>query len=130
MTEHDFLNVKGGFWEKLQFIILDSIRFFLRRLGPFGGFIICVFLFLDKWALPNTKDALIQKYILNVDKLPQYLPRDIARTIIDLLLIIATVLIVIIFRLREKKLLLEMQRIGEEKTRLQEGGLGPLEHSN
>ena len=82
------------------------------------------------WASNETKDKLIQKYVLGIDKMPQWFSQGEVCFIISLFLIVGSVMIIIIFRRREKKLIAEMKRMAKEKTGLQERGLGPLEHSS
>lgn len=121
---------KMGFWEQLQYIVLDSVRLFLQRLGPVGAFLLIIIYVINSWASDQTKDKLIRKYILGADKYGEWISHAQARTILEFLLIVGCVLIIVIFRRREKKLWDEISRITAERNALQEGGLGPLEHSD
>jgi len=129
MDDTDQRTVKLSFLERVQNVIIHALGLNLRRLGPFGGFLIIFGYAVDKWAKDDTKDLLIRKYVLNADKIPGYIENDQVCAFLSIFCVIALVCIIVIFRKREMKLREEVRRISREKTGLHEKVLGKIEHA-
>ena len=118
-----------SFKAKLENIVLLAIRDLFRRLGPIGIVLYFLIKSFENWTTIETREAIIKKYLLNIDKLPHYLSKSELYIIINFVLITILIITIFVFKHRERELRREVKRIGIEKTKLQENKLGPLEHS-